>query len=536
MDAIRVGDKLSAHTPNRTADNDAIAGAGDRAFATAAVAIVGAFTLLRLVYASQFDLRTDEAYYWTWSKEWVLSYLDHPPMIASFVRLGTAIFGDTNLGARFGGIVAMAVSELLIADIVRRTTRSMRWALLAVLLFEATPYYGLLMAKIAPDTALIPFAAAMLWSLVRLAETKDARWWLAAGAFFGLAMLSKYTATLLLPAVAAFAFIPDWRGRWLRSAYPWAGLLLALAIFSPVLWWNAANDWASFRFQAVRATSGGSFSLRTVADLFALQLGQVGPIMLPVILSGVVIMAVRGVRQREPVALLLGASVLVPLAYFLERSLTLRVGDTWPMFLWPPAFAAVAINLADMSATGTAWRTIAAAKAWIWAAVASGVVLVLLVFGYTLYAPTTPFGRTDPIGAEAGYTALADAARAEMESTGATWIATTDYRTYAMLRWHLRDSVPVVEINERARFIGFRDPGMDRIAGHPGLLVTHGSTSPADALAGTTVTVHDGPTVPRTWRGVTYDTYRLDTIMGWTPELNPDRGSEAYGWRVLAGP
>jgi len=37
------------------------------------------------------------AYYWTWSKENVLSFLDHPPMIAWFVRFGTAIFGDTNL-------------------------------------------------------------------------------------------------------------------------------------------------------------------------------------------------------------------------------------------------------------------------------------------------------------------------------------------------------------------------------------------------------------------------------------------------------
>ncbi len=54
---------------------------------------------LRVIYASAIDLRTDEAYYWTWSKENVLSFLDHPPAIAWFIRFGTAIFGDTNLGA-----------------------------------------------------------------------------------------------------------------------------------------------------------------------------------------------------------------------------------------------------------------------------------------------------------------------------------------------------------------------------------------------------------------------------------------------------
>ncbi|THD71342.1 MAG: glycosyltransferase, partial [Bradyrhizobium sp.] len=47
---------------------------------TAAVVLIAAMTALRVVYASLLDLRTDEAYYWTWSKENVLSFLDHPPM------------------------------------------------------------------------------------------------------------------------------------------------------------------------------------------------------------------------------------------------------------------------------------------------------------------------------------------------------------------------------------------------------------------------------------------------------------------------
>ena len=86
------------------------------------VALIAALTAMRVIYAGVIDLRTDEAYYWTWSKESVLSFLDHPPMIAWFIRFGTAIFGDTNLGVRFAGIVAMLVTQLLLADIVRRVT------------------------------------------------------------------------------------------------------------------------------------------------------------------------------------------------------------------------------------------------------------------------------------------------------------------------------------------------------------------------------------------------------------------------------
>ena len=98
-----------------------------------AITLIAVLTAMRAVYAAVMELRTDEAYYWTWSKENVLSFLDHPPMIAWFIRFGTAIFGDTNFGVRFAGLVAMLVTQLLLADIVRRVTHDIRAALLAVL-------------------------------------------------------------------------------------------------------------------------------------------------------------------------------------------------------------------------------------------------------------------------------------------------------------------------------------------------------------------------------------------------------------------
>src|SRR6476620_11064561 len=251
----------------------------------AVIALIAAMTAMRLVYAGVLELRTDESYYWTWSKENVLCFLDHPPMIAWFIRFGTAIFGDTNLGVRFAGILAMLVTQLLLADIVRRVTHDFRAIALALLMPEAALYYGLLMAKVAPDTAMIPFAVAMLWSLVRLQESGDARWWLAAGLFAGLAALSKFTVIMLLPAVLAFALVPDWRRRWLFGPWPWLAALIALVVFAPVLIWNTQHDWASFRFQFVRAVATHGWSLRTVGEFLAIQFGLVGFVMLPVVLS-----------------------------------------------------------------------------------------------------------------------------------------------------------------------------------------------------------------------------------------------------------
>src|SRR6202022_459358 len=221
----------------------------------ARAALIVALTALRMIYASLIDLRTDEAYYWTWSKENVLSFLDHPPMIAWFIRFGTAIFGDTNFGVRFAGILAMTVTQLLLADVVRRVTHDARAIALAVLMPEAALYYGLLMAKVSPDVALIPFAVAMVWALIRLTESGDGRWWLAAGIFAGLSLLSKFTALMFLPAGVAFMLGAGWGRRGVLSTYPWAAALIAVVLFSPVLIWNAQHDWASFRFQSVRATA-----------------------------------------------------------------------------------------------------------------------------------------------------------------------------------------------------------------------------------------------------------------------------------------
>ncbi len=507
----------------------------ERRLVLIAVAIIAVMTALRIVYASAIELRTDEAYYWTWSKETALSFLDHPPGIAWLIRLSTAIFGDTSLGVRFGGIVAMLVTQLLLADIVRRLTHDTRAVMFAVLMPEAALYYGLLMAKVAPDVVMIPFAVAMMWSLVRLAQSGDGRWWLAAGLFAGLSMLSKFTAIMFAPAVAAFLLVPDWRRRWLRSPYPYLAVLVATLAFSPVLIWNAQHDWASFRFQGVRATANYGISLRTIGDYIGLQFGLVGFVLLPVVLTGLVLTAWRGYRTREPVAILLSTAVLVPFLYFFMKSLTLRVGDTWPMFMWPVSFAAAAVNLATMTKEGWSARMLGSSLFWANMAVVSGIAFVVIVFLYYVAAPWNLLGKIDPIGAEAGYEQVAARAQAALDETGATWIATTDYRTYAMMRWLFRGRVPVVELTERGRFQDFRDPGMDRIKGHAGIYVGREPDDRSSLWDNIPAKREQLGEVERRWRGVLADTYVIEKLTGWTPELSPPKDSPLFQWKVLAG-
>jgi hypothetical protein len=499
-----------------------------------ALTVIAAMTAIRVVYACLIDQRTDEAYYWTWSKEHVASFLDHPPGVAWFISFGTAIFGDTNFGVRFAGILAMAVSQLLLADIVRRVTHDIRAVVIAILMPEAALYYGLLMSKVAPDVALIPFALALIWSLVRLWESGDARWWLAAGAFAGLSLLAKFTAIMLLPAVIAFMLVPDWRKRWLFSPYPWLAVLLAVVVFLPVLIWNAEHDWASFRFQLVRATVLHPVSLLTVGDFLGLQFGLVGIIMLPVVLSANVLTAWRGYRTRDPVAILLSTSVLVPFLYFLWKSLTIRIGDTWPMFFWPIGFAATAINLTMLAKDGWSARMVRSSLAWTRASIASGIAIVVLVFLYYVASPWNFLRASDPNGSEAGFAELAARVEADMKKADATWIAATDYRTYAMLRWHLGDRVPVVQINERKRFLGFADPGMKTIEGHTALFIAREPDNRLPIWTSIGGVREPLDRVDRVWRGTVMDTYDIEKLTGFTPNLSPPEDSPMFPARPLA--
>ena len=206
------------------------------------------------------------------------------------------------------------------------------------------------------------------------------------------------------------------------------------------------------------------------------------------------------------------------------------------MFIWPVGFAAAAINIAMLPREGRPAWMVQSTIRWARIAIASGIVFVVAVFLYYVVAPWNLIGRADPIGGEAGYQQVVERAQAQLQKTGATWIATTDYRTYAMLRWFFNGRVPVIQINERNRFEGFRDPGMNAVSGHTGLYVgREPDPRQPDLWQSTTAIRQPLERVERSWRGIVMDTYALEKLTGWTPELSPPKDSPLYRARTLAG-
>jgi 4-amino-4-deoxy-L-arabinose transferase-like glycosyltransferase len=449
----------------------------------------------------------------------VISYLDHPPMIAWLIRLSTWVFGDTNFGVRFPGLLAMSLMQLLLGSIVWQIVRDARSVIAVVLMTEASLAYGLGMAKITPDIALIPCELAMLWSLVRLAQSNDYRWWLAAGLFGGLALLAKYTAVLLLPAIAAFVLVPSWRKEQVTSTYLWLGLGVAVLVFSPVIYWNAVHDWASLRFQLDRPAQLQGISAKFLLDFVGQQFGLVGGLLFPLVLGGTVMLTAHGYRERSPIPILLSTAVLFPLGFLFWHGLSARIGDSWPLFIWPIAFACAAINLKailELSPTSRAARTGPFLMAM---SAVSGIAFVVTAQMYYIFGTANYLKGNDPIGKEAGFAKLVAAADAARNAIGAKWFVTTDYRIYSLLRWHLRDAVaPVVQVNERRRYLGFAEPALD---GSVGLYVAPRGDPDGAILAKTSALLQNIEDIDLTWRGVVYDTYRFQKLTNWKPTLSP---------------
>jgi hypothetical protein len=160
-------------------------------------------------------------------------------------------------------------------------------------------------------------------------------------------------------------------------------------------------------------------------------------------------------------------------------------------------------------------------------AIISGLILVTATLSYYIAGSANYLGKNDPIGKEASFAGVVQAANESAVKIGATFFATSDYRMYSMLRWHLKDRIPVVQINERNRYIDFKT-SENAFAGPVGLYVGPKDDPIMQLWKKTDATLEPVGEIDLTWRGVRYDTYSLQKLTGWKPLLSPPPGDPFY--------
>jgi len=414
--------------------------------AWATSAALGAVAVVWLAAALAVPLFPDEYYYWTWSRHLAAGYFDHPPAIAWLIRAGSALFGATPLGVRAPSLVC-GVLAIMAAGRLASYLAGPAAARRAMLLLAITPIITGAFVLATPDAPLLAATSWALYAVLRAIEQgiparRALGWWALGGVLLGVAGLSKYTAVLVPAALAVTVLLHRPLRGVLRSPGPYLAALLALLVVSPVVAWNAAHDWVSFRYQlshGLGAPRGGSL-LDREATMAVQQLLAATPILFAMLVAAVW----RALRRRvDPRMVLLGGVVGFIALFFAWSGRRRPVEANWLALAYP--CATVLLATWPLGARGTRWLRGGAV-------LAAALTLVLLVHLSTplLPLPREPQATSQAFDWEAVATAVERAAAVD-SGTGALHYATNRYQEAAAITFLLPGHPPAYAFNMSSR-------------------------------------------------------------------------------------
>jgi 4-amino-4-deoxy-L-arabinose transferase-like glycosyltransferase len=402
---------------------------------------VVALAALRTAWWLLAPPNSDEAYYWLWGRHPALSYLDHPPLHAWAQALVHGAFGTSLFSLRLAPALTSVASGWVIWRLARRLDPADpgvgRSALLA---FFASPLLLMLTGFAWQDHLLILGWLVASWlALEFLFEVQGGDrgrtvLLLGAGLALGLAGLAKYSAVLLGVALLAVV-VRDARLRHLlRDPRLWLAAALALAVVSPVLWWNLSRGGASFRFHLVERIAGSG----------AVHLNPLGPIrfLAPFVVAAgpfALLAALRPRRRPDPESFaalhrrLALAALVISTGLFAVISLM-----TTAIYYWN----VVGLLLLVPEAAAAGRRRLMAAHA------AMGLFAVTLMTAHATLLPlTVPFPNVqdDDSRMTWGFPELAGAISAALAAHPGALVGTSDYRSAASLAFAMdRDDLVAI--------------------------------------------------------------------------------------------
>lgn len=249
------------------------------------------FLALRLFWAAYFPIVNDEVYYWDWSRHVQLSYLDAPPFVAWLAFFGSKILTGS-LGARFClpflhlfSVIFLILSLRLLFQ--NKDDCKVKHILSLCFLTECVPVFNLEGFILLPDASLLFAMSGSLYFVLRSLSilTPQALYGVSLGKtsvsadrfqqrrvlhcavwvgfFLGLGLLSKYHVVPLgFGLFLGFLWCCGLSQLKFQFKYWLTVMVLLLLVSSPVIIWNAQNDWASFRFQSNHGFEGFHLNLR----------------------------------------------------------------------------------------------------------------------------------------------------------------------------------------------------------------------------------------------------------------------------------
>jgi len=426
--------------------------------------------LIHLALGFSFELSVDEAHYLLYAKHIAWSYFDHPPLVGwiqwPLVSLNAST-GVLRLIPELLWIISCALVFIVTSELQRFLQSKASIAtptlppigssnLAAVLLVIAAPLPHVLSVGLLPDSILTPLSLGLFWMALRwlqVGRNFTLRDWLITGILLGLAGLSKYTAAFTAFALLLVVFCPP-RKPWINQTGFYLTVLLALLLISPVLYWNWANDWISFKYQLAHG-SGGEWLFRRFASFVGLQLVAFG-----FLYTIGMIFFLRRYWAKSPAAI---ASLLgffwIPFGIFAWLS----GGGGLPHWTTPAWFC-----LAPFAGIGiaSAWST--QQRRLIQVIFVFQIALCLIGFGFVLSGGIVSSNpRNNPIADLYGWDQAGKTALILSKTHSVAGIAVQNWTLGSRIAWYARPS-PVFILDQRQDqfdlWFGSLKPGSDAIS------------------------------------------------------------------------
>src|SRR3989442_3685992 len=457
--------------------------------------IVGT-TIFRGIVSATAPLIDDEAYYWLWAHHLDWSYLDHPPMIAYLVFLTTRV-GHNAIWIRLGALLLGAATTYALF-LLGRETFGARAGFIAAVLFQIAPVLAggaLLATSDSPLFLAWTLALRYVWQALH----GWPRRWAAAGIAVGLGLLSKLYIVFF--AVGVLVFLPLYGRRWFVRAGPYLASGLAAVLFLPVLYWNAAHNWAMVHFILGERLGGTPHGFAGIQELLTQQL------LFALLLFPAFVYAAYAAWQRradERFGYLFWTSLPPVLFALLAAAAAGAPHGNW----FGPGYLGLALVL------GAIWNR--------GVALLAGTSAILVLYRFIL--PFVP-GLPPLPGAETLYGWREAVVRAQQEVRAfdrrPAVLVADRYQITAQLAYYTRNTIPMILLpcpNPASIW-----PGIQQFGGADGIAVIDARSRPyvkwaqyfarVQELAPLTVQFHNRP----------LRTFRLFRLEGFSPETNCER-------------
>jgi 4-amino-4-deoxy-L-arabinose transferase-like glycosyltransferase len=260
------------------------------------LALAAGVAVVLIVFAGGYGYHRDELYFLEAGRHHAWAYADQGPFTPLLAHLVNGLSPGSLTVLRVPSAL-MAGGTVLVTGVTAFELGGTRRAQLVAASCAAVASVILVVGHLLSTATFDLLAWALVtWLAARMIRTGDKRLWLVAGAVAGLALLNKPLIVFLLVALGV-GLVAVGPRHLLRSGWLWAGVALALLMWSPWLIWQAQHSWPQFKVSSSIA-SGGSTSSQPRWALLPFQFLLVSPVLAPVWIVGLVAL-LRDRRLRQ---------------------------------------------------------------------------------------------------------------------------------------------------------------------------------------------------------------------------------------------